>query len=90
MHNKIDDIMCWFNFNKVAIVMQALNWKWAGAADGIPVVGELREVALRLLRQAAAHQGDIEMGTGGFTVKKEQGDLSLSFVVEEWECYEDE
>jgi len=49
----IDDIMDDFHFIKVQTVMEALNWVWFSAADGLPTISELRAQAVYLLKGAA-------------------------------------
>jgi hypothetical protein len=48
----IDDIILNFNFDKVHLTMEALNWKWSGSSNGIPTIDELISQAKRLLRGA--------------------------------------
>ena len=33
----LDEIMDWFDFEKVAKTTEALNWKWVSAEDGVPM-----------------------------------------------------
>ena len=79
---KIDSIMDWFDFDKVALAMQALNWEWADAVECVPSEGEIREHGRRLLREA------IEKGmaaTGGFRAVYKDGILRLEFILTDWE-----
>jgi hypothetical protein len=95
----IDDIMDNFNFDKVLITMEALDWKWIGEA---PSMDDLRNQAERLLRGAAESRLGAfkdthwELGiinaTGGFQAtafcdkaKTQITDLDLKFVVSEWD-----
>jgi len=77
VNKMIDDIMENFDFNRVQLVMDYLNWKWLGD-DGLECVPVemLKKEAERLLRGAAEarlgqfrnehwEQGIIH-GTGGF------------------------
>ena len=84
---KIDEIMDCFDFDKVQKCMEALNWRWA-SCDGVPEQFELRQKARSILKDC------VEIGhggTGGFvpSIDKEAGCLSLSFVVAEWDAYEE-
>lgn len=89
---QIDEIMCWFDFDKVAKAMDALDWKWASADLGVPQLGEIREQALELLikvtrdtrRGGQGHRGSYSRGTGGFIVSLQDETLSLRFELEEW------
>jgi hypothetical protein len=95
----IDDIMDNFNFDKVLITMEALDWKWIGEA---PSMDDLRNQAERLLRGAAESRLGAfkdthwELGiinaTGGFQAtafcdeaKTQITGLDLKFVVSEWD-----
>jgi hypothetical protein len=56
INKMVDEILDEFNFERVQTVMFKLNWQWATAAQGIPAIGELKETAERLLRQAAEYR----------------------------------
>jgi len=74
--------MDWFNFSKVAIVMEALNWEWFDV-EGVPEEPNIREYARSLMKQAYSYREDISCG--GFTVQLfEDDDIRLSFCVDEW------
>ncbi|MCQ2737231.1 MAG: hypothetical protein MJ224_01320 [archaeon] len=48
----IEDIMDNFEFDRIEILMKALNWKWASVNPmylSIPTKAEIKKVALRLL-----------------------------------------
>jgi hypothetical protein len=81
----VDNIMDWFDFEKVHKTMKALGWEWVGAEEKIPCQGEIREKARQLLTEAI--QTEMSMGTGGFQVTyiPVQGFLKLEFVVSEWD-----
>jgi len=79
---KIDSIMDWFDFDKVALAMQALNWEWADAVECVPSEGEIREHGRQRLKEA------IERGmssTGGFKAIYKDGVLSLEFILADGE-----
>ena len=95
----IDEIMDNFNFNRVQIAMDHLNWKWAGE---YVTVRMLNETARRLLRDAAESRlNDFEdthwevgvtHGTGGFQAtaycnesKTKITGLELQFVLADWD-----
>jgi hypothetical protein len=92
----IENILDDFNFVRVNQAMEALDWQWALAEDGVPSMGELRRQARELL-EGAYHQAPspyYSVGTGGFEATRtmETGDLnkylSLKFVVSEWNNYD--
>lgn len=82
----LDNIMDWFDFDKVYKTMKALRWQWLGAEEGIPCIGEIREKARELLTQAIEQENSV--GTGGFQVTylPAEGFLKLEFVVSEWDA----
>jgi len=80
--NAIDEIMDWFDFEKVAKVMSFLEWKWISAEEGVPSVSEIRQEARKLLKQAIEQKTTI--GTGGFKVTYFNDDyIKLEFIIEE-------
>lgn len=94
----IDNVLDYFNFHKVADVMQYMKWQWAFCDDvgSIPTESTLRkEARKKLLRhvQAALDNTDETYicGSGGFvyTVFKEQGNIvavDLKFCIEEFQA----
>jgi hypothetical protein len=81
----IDNIMDWFDFEKVHRTMKALRWEWIGAEEKIPCQGEIREKARQLLTDAI--QSETSIGSGGLQVTYDpiEGFLKLEFVVSEWD-----
>ena len=92
----IENILDEYDFHRVHKVMEALEWHWCSADDGIPSIGELRRQARRLLEDVYRYEDSpyMVMGSGGFEATRtmEIGDLnkylSLKFVVEEGNNYE--
>lgn len=84
----IDEIMDNFDFGRVHEVMTALDWTWHDSA-GVPDMGTLRRTARRQLRDCITRRHG---GSGGFVVDidRDEGGLSLSFVVESWDAYKGE
>ena len=72
--DKVDEILLHFDFEKVASVMEFLNWKWASWEDEegdehyneVPTAFALRQVAYKLLVDAVERGMG---GSGGFNVK---------------------
>ena len=81
----IDNIMDWFDFDKVHKVMKTLKWSWVGTADNIPSMGEIRERARQLLIEAIEINSNVS--TGGFYVTYNPYDnyLQLQFIVADWD-----
>lgn len=73
LQNKIDNIMCWFEFDKVETMMQSVDWEWH--IIGVPDKGEIKEEALRLLRHVSAEIAKgatyYRVATGGFSAEAE-------------------
>jgi hypothetical protein len=91
MNEQIDEIMDWFDFEKVAKAMEALDWSWASSCEKTPTPPELRVRARGLLKEAVAKKG--RRATGGFWAAYEEAEdgvgLSLSFRLEEWAVWDD-
>lgn len=87
----VDEIMDWFDFGKVEEVMQALDWEWFGAEEGVPNQAELRIASRNLLNSAwddsVVRGVSTTHGSGGFYAKADayQDYLELNFVVASWE-----
>jgi len=83
VEDQINEIMDWFNFNKVAKAMKALDWTWASTGLEPPHEGQIREMARNLLIRAC---DDWHCATGGFVARcdEETGDLTLEFHVSSW------
>lgn len=100
--DKIEEIMDEFNFHRVHLVMEYLEWKW-NDTTGVPSAGDIRRTARRLLNALAlkpAKSGPWEhsTATGGLSATRwgdtdEYGsweNFSLEFVVEDWRTEEPE
>lgn len=89
----IEEIMNWFDFNRVHRAMDALGWSWF-YTEGTPSVKQLRECAEDLLSQTydkgKSIPGDYGIATGGFHAwyNYEYDQLELKFVVSSWETNE--
>lgn len=95
--NQIDKILEEFDFEKVLVVMQALDWKWYeqdGETCRIPNIPKLVTSARRSLVNAytklvkQSESQSMQVGTGGFmatATREDDGEviLDLKFVVEE-------
>jgi hypothetical protein len=81
----IDEIMDWFDFERVVKVMEFLNWKWITAEEGVPSIGEIKKTARRLLKEAIKKKTSI--ATGGFKVTylPKEDFLHLEFVISEFD-----
>jgi hypothetical protein len=81
----VDNIMDWFDFEKVHKTMKALRWEWVGAEEKIPCQGEIREKARQLLTQAIESETDVASGGFHVTYISVEGLLKLEFIVSEWD-----
>ena len=85
----IDNIMDYFNFDKVLKTMIALNWMWVKedhkSIDDleIPSIERIRKTARKALMRAIEIKD--YTSSGGFEAEYEDGVLYLRFVVEEWD-----
>lgn len=83
---QIEEIMDYFRFDRVAKVMEALDWHWF-SYDDVPPEPIIRQKARSLLREVAREGRDTTMATAGFEAKHDKwGRLSLAFVVEQWQA----
>jgi len=80
----IDNIMDWFDFEKVHKTMKALRWEWIDSEEKIPCQGEIREKARQLLTQAIESEMDVSSGGFHVTYISVEGFLKLEFIVSEW------
>ena len=89
----VNEIMDWFDFRKVAKVMEFLNWKWYfDGIDGVPAEGDIRALARQLMNEAydraVATGKNYQGGTGGFYIEVDMTDdepwIKLSFILNEW------
>ena len=87
--NAIDEVMDWFDFGKVARVMESLEWGWATSAEKTPTEHEIRAEARGMLKRAIKCKCSI--GTGGLVAEYrefEDGyDIKLSFVPCFWDVF---
>jgi hypothetical protein len=77
-----------FNWKKVHAAMMATNWAWYFGDDelgrenyGIPTVQTLQNHAIALLKNA--YDTECQTSTGGFTAGWDNGQLYLTFTLEE-------
>lgn len=82
---QIEEIMDYFDFNKVHRAMTALDWAWYDCG-GVPTEAHLRKEARKLLREVSRKEPGYAIGTGGFYAKHtEWRKLKLEFHVANWE-----
>jgi hypothetical protein len=86
----IDNIMDYFDFSRVANVMQHLNWRWYHSDTGIPEEPELRQTVRKHLSTVydyGSQQGKkYTMATGGFvyTYDPQHSEMTLTFELAGW------
>jgi len=80
----IEKVFKSFDFKKVYTVMKALDWHWHIHDEnyGIPRVDTIRKEAKRLLSEAYKN-GKGSISSGGFSAGCEDGELWLSFSIED-------
>ena len=85
----IDNIMDYFDFDKVLKTMIALDWKWVKENHKdindleIPSIERIRKTARKALIRAIEIKD--YTSSGGFEAEYDDGNLHLRFVVEEWD-----
>ena len=84
----LDEIMDYFDFERVHECMEALQWTWR--EQGVPTIGDLRKRARQLLR-ACITTKICANATGGLkaSIDREEGVLSLEFIVTEFDAYKE-
>jgi hypothetical protein len=82
----IEKVLDEFDFYRVKKVMDAIDWQWWDAAEGVPSIAELRRKARELLNYSFENY-PTRLKTGGFCVENKDEVLSLSFELVEWEEY---
>lgn len=91
MKEKIEKVMQGFNFEEVYQVMKLLDWQWKNTDNlgAIPGIDRLKATARMLLEEVAEDDRDFShIGTGGFYATKEDGELSLEFLIEYFDSEE--
>ena len=88
-NDQIHEIMDYFNFSRVALAMEALNWTW-GSAGMIPDEPTIRQSARKYLTQVSELGNGYSVGSGGFIAHKDDdGYLSLRFELDSWDTNPD-
>jgi len=91
----LDEIMDEFDFEKVKIVMDALDWQWAyaKAKNGVPTLDEIKQAAANLLWSLATDPDPENTihATGGFRAERDFSNpenpwMRLSFEVTDWDA----
>jgi hypothetical protein len=88
LEEQLDEIMDHFDFRRVALMMEAVGWKWE-RIDCTPSESDLRARARQLLKEVC-HSTYRGVGTGGFLAQRildeDEGDyLKLSWGID-WEA----
>lgn len=85
-----DSIMDWFDFSRVAKIMEQLHWTWH-EINGVPEEPEIRQEARKLLNYTIENEEGVS--TGGFKTSYIEGKdsygepwvrLGLEFILESW------
>lgn len=90
--DQIDEIMDWFNFEKVHETMVAVDWRWYRNHNlATPTVQELRQEARKLLKAVSDRKMVAFAACGGLqATRSSEGTLKLQFVVTEWDSEKEE
>ena len=77
------------DFEIIHKAMVATNWHWYLGVDqfgndnnGIPTINTIKNHAHWLLKEA--YEREMQLSTGGFEASWDNGELSLSFVLDSW------
>lgn len=83
----IDEVMDWFDFDKVAKTMATLNWSWWD--EGVPSEGQLRRKARQLMTECVERGRGV--ATGGFKVELDipHNGITLEFIVSDWSAWDE-
>ena len=90
---QIDEIMDNFDFNRVARVMDFLDWKWYMKGYRVPEEPEIRKEVRKYLSNTYDHgegQGrkySIVLGGFKYTYDPRYTELQLSFKLDNWVSY---
>ena len=93
--SQIRELVEQFNFERVHIVMTALDWEWRSLPNepgGVPTVSRLKAMARHLLREAINHK---VVESGGFKARyypratNDPEYFSLAFIVCQSETLDD-
>jgi len=80
---KIDEVLEYFDWEKVSLVMRATNWKWY--KDDVliaPTFAMMRQTAKELLTKVIT-ENKSAIATGGFEATAYNDGIALSFVLTE-------
>lgn len=92
MQDQIDEIMEWFDFERVHKAMVALDWRWnywiKHGNSHIPSLEEIKAFAQRQLKLVSkpTETEYNHIHSGGFRASNKDGVLSLEFIVDSWEA----
>lgn len=84
LQDHIDEVMDWFDFSRVAKVMECLDWRWPLRIEGVPSEPAIRAFVRNGMKEAYTRGHYI---TGGFDIRydKEEDYFSIQFIATSWE-----
>lgn len=91
-----DDVMDWFDFDRVQKTMEFLGWTWVDAEEGVPNKAELRscvrDLMSRVYDRATKYGDDCWSATGGFVVEYGvvEDAFEVVFCLAQWDTYSSE
>jgi len=94
--NIIVDVLSNFDFHRVRLTMEKLDWRWATVSGLQPTIEDMIRCAHRLMVDAVyrstSNSSKYCVGTGGFSAEafwdndtRRVTGVSLQFVVSEWD-----
>lgn len=92
--DRLSEISEWFDFKKVAEVMQYLRWQWRN--EGVPTEEKIRFFCLSAVRDVynntCATMKSHSYNSGGFFIQSNIEDddtisISVKFVLEDWDAF---
>jgi hypothetical protein len=88
LQEHIDNVMDWFDFDRVHSVMTHLNWYWA-STNGVPEKAELRAYVRKHMTYVYNQTHSKEGGyfcSGGFEIEyyREEDCFNVQFILSSW------
>ena len=62
-----ENVLKELDFDTIHEYMEATNWTWAGTANGVPSIRELKKCVYQLIEESVEHKTTLD--TGGFSVR---------------------
>lgn len=74
----IDEVMTWFDFQKVHQIMVHMDWKWVGTENKVPEIIEMKQLVCEYMEKlynnySKCERCCISTGSGGFDIRYTKG-----------------